>query len=142
VIELREVWRRYSAGEGVRAIARGTGIDRKTITKYVAAAVALGLRRGAPPPTEDQLAAFGREVRGMPVGRPAALAERLASQQGQIAAWLTDGLRLTKIHRRLREHGVSVPYSSLHRFAQAHCGFGTPARRLLPGMLPKLREKE
>ena len=127
VIELREVWRRYSAGEGVRAIARGTGIDRKTITKYVAAAVALGLRRGAPPPTEDQLAAFGREVRGMPVGRPAALAERLASQQGQIAAWLTDGLRLTKIHRRLREHGVSVPYSSLHRFAQAHCGFGTPA---------------
>ena len=112
MIELREVWRRYSAGEGVRAIARGTGIDRKTITKYVAAAVALGLRRGAPPPTEDQLAAFGREVRGMPVGRPAALAERLASQQGQIAAWLTDGLRLTKIHRRLREHGVSVPYSS------------------------------
>ena len=97
MIELREVWRRYSAGEGVRAIARGTGIDRKTITKYVAAAVALGLRRGAPPPTEDQLAAFGREVRGMPVGRPAALAERLASPQGQIAAWLTDGLRRTKI---------------------------------------------
>ena len=81
-------------------------------------------------------------MRGTPVGRPAALAERLASQQGQIAAWLTDGLRRTKIHRRLREHGVSVPYSSLHRFAQAHCGFGTPARRLLPGMLPKLREKE
>jgi hypothetical protein len=26
VIELREVWRRYSAGEGVRAIARGTGV--------------------------------------------------------------------------------------------------------------------
>ena len=82
VIELREVWRRYSAGEGVRAIARGTGIDRKTITKYVAAAVALGLRRGAPPPTEDQLAAFGRGVRGTPVGRPAALAKRLTSQTG------------------------------------------------------------
>ena len=83
VIELREVWRRYSAGEGVRAIARGTGIDRKTITKYVAVAVAVGLHRGAPPPTEDQLAAFGRGVRGTPVGRPAALAERLASQQGR-----------------------------------------------------------
>ena len=66
-------------------------------------------------------------MRGTPVGRPAALAERLASPQGQIAAWLTDGLRRTKIQRRLREHGVSVPYSSLHRFAQAHCGFGTPA---------------
>jgi hypothetical protein len=33
VIELREVWRRYSAGEGLRAIARGTGVDRKTIAK-------------------------------------------------------------------------------------------------------------
>jgi hypothetical protein len=43
VIELREVWRRYSAGDGVRAIARGTGVDRKTIAKYVAAAVAVGL---------------------------------------------------------------------------------------------------
>ena len=57
VIELREVWRRYSAGDGVRAIARGTGVDRKTIAKYVAAAVAVGLSRGAPPPTDEQLAA-------------------------------------------------------------------------------------
>lgn len=127
VIELREVWRRYSAGDGVRAIARGTGVDRKTIAKYVAVAVAVGLSRGAPPPTEDQLAAFVRGLRGMPVGRPAALPERLTPYQAQIAAWLTDGLRLTKIHRRLREQGVGVPYSSLHRFAQARCGFGAPS---------------
>ena len=70
VIELREVWRRYSAGDGVRAIARGTGVDRKTIAKYVAAAVAVGLSRGAPPPTEDQLAAFVRGLRGTPGGGP------------------------------------------------------------------------
>ena len=127
VIELREVWRRYSAGDGVRAIARGTGVDRKTIAKYVAAAVAVGLSRGAPPPTDEQLAAFVRGLRGTPVGRPAALPERLAPYQAQIAAWLADGLRLTKIHRRLREQGLGVPYSSLHRFAQAHCGFGAPS---------------
>jgi transposase len=126
VIELREVWRRYSAGDGVRAIARGTGVDRKTLAKYVAAAIAVGLSRGAPPPTDAQLAEFARGLRGTPGGRPAALPERLAPYQAQIAAWLADGLRLTKIHRRLREQGVGVPYSSLHRFAQAHCGFGTP----------------
>jgi hypothetical protein len=40
---------------------------------------------------------------------------------------LADGLRLTKIHRRLREQGVGVPYRSLHRFAQAHGGFGAPS---------------
>ena len=115
VIELREVWRRYSAGDGVRAIARGTGVDRKTIAKYVAAAVAVGLHRGAPPPTEDQPAAFVHGLRATPVGRRAALPERLAPYQAQIAAWLGDGLRLTQIHRRLREQGVSVPDSPLHR---------------------------
>jgi hypothetical protein len=45
VIELREVWRRYSQGEGLRAIARGTGADRKTVAKIVAAAAPLGLQR-------------------------------------------------------------------------------------------------
>jgi hypothetical protein len=90
VIELREVWRRYSAGDGVRAIARGTGGDRKTVAKYIAAAVAVGLHHGAPPPTDEQLAEFVRGLRGTPVGRPAALPERLAPYQGQIQAWLAD----------------------------------------------------
>jgi DNA-binding NarL/FixJ family response regulator len=40
VIEVREVLRRFCGGEGIRAIARATGSDRKTIAKYVAAAVA------------------------------------------------------------------------------------------------------
>jgi hypothetical protein len=102
------VWRRYSAGDGVRAIARGIGVERKTIAKYVVAAVAVGLARGVPPPTEDQLAAVVRGLRGTPVGRPAALPERLAPHQAQIAAWLGDGVRLTKIHRRLREQGFGL----------------------------------
>src|SRR5947207_2309348 len=37
-MEVREVWCRYGAGEDVRAIARGTGVDRKTIAKDVAEA--------------------------------------------------------------------------------------------------------
>jgi transposase len=127
VIELREVWRRYSQGEGLRAIARGTGADRKTVAKIVVAAAAVGLQRGGSPATEDQLAALVARLRALPVGRPAELGDRLTPYQPKIEAWLAEGLRLTKIHRRLREQGCGVPYSSLHRFAQAHCGFGTPA---------------
>lgn len=52
-----------------------TGSDGKTVAKYVAAALAAGLRRGE-----------------------------------QIAAWLAQGLRLMKIHRRLRAQGLTVPY--------------------------------
>jgi transposase len=127
VIELREVWRRYSQGEGLRAIARGLGADRKTIARIVAAGATVGLQRGAAPPTEAQLGRLVAQWRAAPVGRPAELPDRLAPYQPQIQAWLADGLRLTKIHRRLREQGLGVPYSSLHRFAQAHCGFGAPA---------------
>ena len=34
------------------------------------------------------------------------------------------GLKLTKVHALLGRNGVIVPYSSLHRFAAKHCGFG------------------
>ena len=126
VIELQEVWRRYSQGKGLRGIARSLGADRKTIAKIVTAGAAVGLQRGAAPPTEEQLRQLVAHWRATPVGRPAALPDRLAPYQSQIQAWLADGLRLTKIHRRLREQGLAIPYSSLHRFAQAHCGFGAP----------------
>jgi transposase len=126
MIELREVLRRFCLGDGLRAIARGTRIDRKTAAKYVAAGLAVGLRRGGPPPTDEQVAAVRAAVRAVPAGRPAELGDRLATQRDQIAAWLAEGLRLTKIYRRLRAQGVTVPYSSLHRFAQAALGFGAP----------------
>ena len=127
VIEIREVLRRFCLGEGLRAIARGTGSDRKTVAKYVAAAIATGLRRGDPAPTDEQVAAVLAAVRAAPVGRPGEVPDRLAAHRDQIAAWLAEGLRLTKIYRRLRAQGVGVPYSSLHRFARAHLDFGTPA---------------
>jgi transposase len=127
VIELREVLRRFCLGDGLRAIARGTRIDRKTVAKYVAAGLAVGLQRGGPPPTDEQVAAVRAAVRAVSAGRPAELADRLAVHRAQIAAWLAEGLRLTKIYRRLRAQGVTLPYSSLHRFAHAALGFGTPS---------------
>jgi len=125
MIEVREVLRRFTLGEPLRAIARGTGVDRKTVAKYVAAGVAVGLSRGGTPPTEAQLTAIVAAVRPPHSGRPAEMGERLAPHRAQIESWLTEGLRLTKIHRRLVAQGVRVPYSSLHRFAQSRLGFGT-----------------
>jgi hypothetical protein len=37
MVELREVIRRWHGGAGVRAMARGTGMDRKTIAHYLRA---------------------------------------------------------------------------------------------------------
>lgn len=79
MIEVREVLRRFTLGELVRAIARGTRV------------------------------------------------EPLTAQRAQVEGWLAEGLRLTKIYRRLAAQGVRVPYSSLHRFAQRQLGFGAAA---------------
>ena len=125
VIEIREVLRRFCLGEGLRAIARGHGQrpeDGRQVRgrgggRWPGAGVIRGRRTPTwrpcwPPSAPSGAAGPGRSPTGW---------RRIATQ---IAAWLGEGLRLTKIHRRLREQGVTVPYSSLHRFARAHLGFG------------------
>ena len=126
MLEVREVLRRYADGDGLRAIARGTGLDRKTVAKYITAGTACGLHPGGAPPTDAQVATVVAQLQGPMPGRPGTTQEVLHPHQGQIQAWLTEGLRLTKIYRRLRAQGVAVSYSTLYRFAQTACGFGTP----------------
>jgi hypothetical protein len=70
------------------------------------------------------VAAIIAAIRPPHIGRPAALAERLTAQRLRSRAWLAEGLRLTKIHRRLAAQGVRIPYSSLHRFARRPWGSG------------------
>jgi len=67
VIEIREVLRRFCLGEGLRAIAHGTGSDRKTVAKYVAAAPAVGLRRGDPGPSDSFTSTPPVQLHGMPL---------------------------------------------------------------------------
>jgi transposase len=130
MVEVREILRRWLGGDGVRAIARGTGLDRKTIAAYVGAALAVGVQRGGAPPTDEQITTIAATRRpGRPTNAivPSPEVEVLCPHERTIRQWLGEGLRLTKIHRRLRAQGVRVSYSSLYRFARAACDFGTPA---------------
>ena len=54
VVEVREVLRRWVLGEGQRSIDRNTGVDRKTVRRYVEAA---------------KVGGGGRRRRGVPVDR-------------------------------------------------------------------------
>ncbi len=45
VVQIREALRRWLHGDGERTIARGAGIDPKTVRRYVTAALELGLGR-------------------------------------------------------------------------------------------------
>lgn len=42
MFDIRDLLRRAQAGEGVRAIARKSGVDRKTVRRYVEAATERG----------------------------------------------------------------------------------------------------
>jgi transposase len=64
-MEIVEVVRRWQMGESKRAIARGTGVTRETVKKYLRVAEQLGLAINGPPPSQDlvvQLVQAGRVV--------------------------------------------------------------------------------
>jgi hypothetical protein len=132
--EVLNVLRRMGRGESKSAVARTTGHDRKTIGSYVATAVELGWRPGTDEPTEALAAAVvARHSLARDRG-PGEVEALLLPHRDRIKAWLKPepgqkrGLRLTKVHTLLERESVVVPYSTLHRFAVKHCGFGQSQR--------------
>src|SRR5262245_54414949 len=73
--------------------------------------ILIARRPGRPPNTET----------------PSPELEHLRPHAASVRHWRTEGLRLTKIYRRLRAQGLAVSYSSLYRFARTACDFGAPA---------------
>lgn len=138
-VELRELIRRWQAGQSTRKIASGLGLARNTVDKYLKAAAQLGLSVGGPLPTDDQL----RELlkRGSPVSatREAGVSESLlVSYQPQLEAWLQqEQLQLTRVQELLAQHGCVVPYTSLRRFvAKQGLGPGPKTSVRLPETKP------
>ena len=126
VVDYKEVIRRWLAGDGFRAVSRGTGLDRKTVRRIVRAAEHLGLKPGDPPPDDKIVAALIGEVKGShPPAAPGETERSLFPYQDRIRRWLKDDkLLLTRVHDLLAREGVLVPYTSLHRFAHKWCDFG------------------
>lgn len=122
MIDVKEVLRRWSAGQSDRQIGREAGVDRKTVVRYAAAAKALGLERGREPSEED-IASVAERVQARLVTAPSTEWLEVATHRERIEAWLAGGkgtrpLRLSKIHTLLvRDHGLQASYDTLWRFA-------------------------
>lgn len=130
VIEIREVLRLWlRADMGLRPIAEHVGCDRKTVRRYVDAAVAAGLARdgGEGQLTDDLIGVVVEAVRPeRPAGRGEAWAA-CAAEHDRIKAWLDADVKLTKVHDLLVRRGVGVPYRTLHRYAAQELGFRRPS---------------
>lgn len=125
LMDTREVIRRWLSGEAIRAIARATGLDRKTIRRLLAAVQQSGLQPGDLFPDDTQLAAIIGQFRRPVRSTPRQTEQTLRGRQPQIQTWLKEGLLLTKVHELLCREGFLVTYSSLYRFARKWCDFGS-----------------
>ena len=124
VFEVREVLRLWLRNESLRAIERLSGLDRKTVRRYVAAAKGLGLAQEG---GEDQLdeAVIGSVVEAVRPHRSDGRGQAwhvLVANHDQIKAWLDAGLTVVKCHDLLVRQGVVVPERTLHRYALEVCG--------------------
>lgn len=132
VYEIKEILRLWVRGKGLRPIEGVTGVDRKTVRRYIVAATAAGLvREGSEEQLTDGLMARVCEaVRPhRPNGHGAAWGT-LAAHHEQLKEWLTgDGnVTVVKAHELLARQGVSVPERTLHRYALEKVGVGRSVR--------------
>ena len=99
VVEVREVLRLWLREISVRRIARLSGIDRKTVQRYVVAAEAAGLDRDV---GEDQLSdalagEVTHEMQSRGPGRHGATWRFCEEHRERLKAWIDEGLKLTNV---------------------------------------------
>ncbi|MBV8720381.1 MAG: hypothetical protein JOZ65_35390 [Chloroflexi bacterium] len=118
-MQIIEVIRRWQMGESQRAIARGSGVARETVKKYLRAAEGLALAANGPPPSDAQVVQLVKigSVVSAPRVRASPQADRLEPFREQITTWMQEEhLQLTRLQELLGQRGVHVPYSTLERF--------------------------
>jgi transposase len=122
VVDVTEILIHWYAGRSVSEVATSLGVDRKTIRKYLAPAVAAGLcPGGAPMAASDWAELVGgwfphladtrlRQVTWPQIGR----------HHDDIKQLLAAGVTQATIHQRLRdEHGLVASVASLRRYVAA-----------------------
>lgn len=126
VFEVREVLRLWLRGEGPRPIERLSGVNRKTVRRYVDAAVVLGLRQdgGEVQLTDVFLGSVVEAVRPHRGDGHGEAWRVLAGHHDRIQAWLDEGLTAVKVGELLTREGILVPERTLHRYTLEECGHG------------------
>jgi transposase len=127
VFEVRELLRLWLRGKGLRPIADAVGLDRKTVRRYIDAAVVAGVDRDSGDEaqlTDGLIGAVCEAVRpSRPDGHGRAWAT-LVAHHAQIKAWVDDELTAVKIHELAERQGIVVPYRTLARYVVECCNGG------------------
>ena len=116
-MEIKEIIRRWQAGNSQRRIAASTGLSRDTVRKYLAATQAEGVARDGPAPDDEQLSRLALIGQVGPREATTPRQDQLEPWADRIYQWITnDRLQMTRIHELLAMRGCQVSYPSLRRF--------------------------
>ena len=125
--EIKEVLRRYKAGQGKREIARGTGLDRKTVRRYIEAAQRCDISRDGEL-SDSEVCQVAQRIQNRPDPGPGEQQQLLLKHKQRIEGWLKGDkpLRLTKVQVLLSREGIEISYATLRRFAIEQLGWRQP----------------
>jgi transposase len=123
VVDVTEIFMHWHAGRSLSEMAESLDVDRKTLRKYIAPAVAAGIAPGGPARSQEEWAELVRgwfpqlaDARLRQVTWPA-----IGKHHEYITAQLKAGVRMSTIHQRLRdEHGLAVSVQSFRRYVAAN----------------------
>jgi hypothetical protein len=123
VIDITEILIHWYAGRSQHELAASLQLDRKTIRRYLAPAVAAGIVPGGPPRCQAEWAQLVREwfphlvdTRLRQVTWPA-----IDPHRDYVVAQLEAAVTQATIHQRLRdEHGLEASVASFRRWLRAN----------------------
>jgi transposase len=123
VIDVTEILVHWHAGRSLNEMSGSLGVDRKTIRKYIAPAVAAGIAPGGPAKSEGEWQDLAREwfpelsdTRLRQVTWPA-----IGEHHDYIVGQLRAGVRMSTIHQRLcDERGLAASVASFRRYVSAN----------------------
>ena len=133
MIDVREVLRRWQAGQSTREIACKGGCDRKTAGRYVEAAEQCDLPRDRPL-TEEEVHEVAQRVQARPLPDPSEEWQEVARHRDRIEGWLKArprALKLSKVYTLLERDGLKASYDTLRRFAIKELAWGKPRTTVL-----------
>jgi transposase len=125
MIDVKEVLRRWAAGQSARQMAREGVVSRRTASRYIEAATSLGL---APSDelTDERVRGVAQCVQARPLPAVSDPRQLLEARRIQIEQWLNqdEPLTMVRIHELLARDGTDVSYATLRRWAQTTLGIG------------------
>ena len=133
MIDIVEILVHWYAGRSQHELAASLAVDRKTIRKYTAPAVAAGMVPGGPARSRQEWARLVRgwfpelvDTRLRQVTWPA-----IEAYRDYVAEQLAAGVTAATIHQRLRdEHGLDASVASFRRWVRANLPEETRRRQV------------